>query len=126
MRGAFAADSPAKTATATGEDSTYQLSAEKMMTDNLFFIGVLFFIFYFILIRPQQKRLKLHQQLMKNLAKGDKVMTGGGIIGSIIKFEGDDIVVVEISPNVRVRVSRSSISEVLNNTAGLGETANDN
>jgi preprotein translocase subunit YajC len=97
-----------------------------MMMDNLFFIGVLFFIFYFILIRPQQKRLRAHQEMMKALAKGDKVMTAGGIIGTIIKFEGDDIAVVEIAQNVRVRVSRATITEVLTNTPGLGETANDN
>lgn len=126
MRDAFAA-APVTTGTAaTGDDGAYQLSAEKMMTDNLFFIGVLFFIFYFILIRPQQKRLKQHQELMKNLAKGDKVLTGGGLIGTIIKFEGDDIAVIEIAPNVRVRISRSSVAEVLTNIPGVGETANDN
>ena len=128
MFDAFAADTTTAgtTAPATSEDPAYQLSAEKMMMDNLFFIGVLFFIFYFILIRPQQKRLKVHQEMMKSLAKGDKVMTGGGIIGTIIKFDGDDIVIVEIAPNVRVRVSRVSITETMNNVPNLGETANDN
>ena len=129
MFDAFAADTTTagNTAAETGtEAGTYELSAEKMMMDNLFFIGVLFFIFYFILIRPQQKRVRIHQAMMKALAKGDKVMTGGGIIGTIIKFEGDDLAVVEIAQNVRVRVSRSTITEVLTNTPGLGETANDN
>lgn len=123
---AFAADTKTGTATTTGDDTIHELSAEKMMMDNLFFIGVLFFIFYFILIRPQQKRLKLHQEMMKALAKGDRVMTGGGILGTIIKFEGDEIVVVEVAPSVRVRVSRASIAEVMNNAPALGETANDN
>jgi preprotein translocase subunit YajC len=115
----------AQTTTDTGDNTHYELSAEKMMMDNLFFIGVLFFIFYFILIRPQQKRLKLHQEMMKGLQKGDRVVTGGGIIGTITKLEGEDIAVVEIAPSVRVRVSRASITEVMTG-APLGETANDN
>ncbi|MBY0408124.1 MAG: preprotein translocase subunit YajC, partial [Rickettsiales bacterium] len=88
-----------ETGTAEGE-APYQLSAEKMMMDNLFILGMLFFIFYFILIRPQQKRLKIHRDMMKGLAKGNKIITSGGIIGTIIKFEGDDIVVVEVAQGV--------------------------
>ncbi len=95
-----------------------------MMQDNLLLLGLIFFIFYFLLIRPHQKRLKLHQQMMKSLEKGNKVLTSGGLIGSIIKFEGDDIVVLEIAQGVRVRVSRASISEVLGDK--VGEIANDN
>ncbi len=123
MSAAFATDTT--TGTATAEPSPYELSAEKMMMDNLFFIGVLFFIFYFILIRPQQKRIRQHQEMMKALAKGDKVLTTGGLLGTIIKFEGDDVLIVEIAPNVRVRVAKNAVSEVVN-TPGLGETANDN
>lgn len=112
------------TATAT-EEAPYQLSAEKMMMDNLFILGMLFFIFYFILIRPQQKRLKMHRDMMKSLAKGNKVMTTGGIIGTITKFEGDDIAVVEIAQGIKIRMARSAISEVLNEKSP-GESANDN
>ncbi|NBO19055.1 MAG: preprotein translocase subunit YajC [Proteobacteria bacterium] len=108
----------------TGEETPYQLSAEKMMMDNLFILGMLFFIFYFLLIRPQQKRLKMHQEMMKTLQKGNKIMSTGGIIGTIIKFEGDDIVVVEVAQNVRVRMARSAISEVLSDKST--ESANDN
>jgi len=107
------------------EEAPYELSAGKMMQDNLLILGLLFFIFYFVLIRPQQKRVKQHQDLMKGLQKGNKVVTGGGIIGIITKLEGDDIAVVEIAPNVRVRVSRDSITEVLSDKA-VGESANDN
>jgi preprotein translocase subunit YajC len=115
--------------TATGQAGTpvpYELSAEKMMMDNLFVLALLFFIFYFLLIRPQQRRLRRHQDLMKSLQKNQKVITSGGIIGTIQKFEGDDVVVIEIAANVKVRVARSAISEVMEKTAGLGETANDN
>jgi preprotein translocase subunit YajC len=101
------------------------LSAEKMMTDNLMILGLLFFIFYFILIRPQQKKLKAHQAMLKSLSKGNRVMTSGGIIGTVIKFDGDDIVIVEIAQGIKVRVARSAISDIVNATS-TGESANDN
>jgi preprotein translocase subunit YajC len=121
-----AADSTTTATTETGTPAPYELSGEKMMQDNLLILGLLFFIFYFLLIRPQQKRVNAHKALMKSLAKGNKVITGGGIIGSIIKFEGEDIVIVEIAQGVRVRLARSSISEVLGDKTVLGESANDN
>lgn len=109
----------------TGEEVPYQLSAEKMMMDNLFILGMLFFIFYFMLIRPQQKRLKIHKEMMAKLQKGNKIMTTGGIIGTIIKFEGEDVVVVEVSQGVRVRIAKAAISEVMSDK-GAAESANDN
>jgi len=115
------------TTTSTGTPEVpYDLSADKMMKDNLLILGLLFFIFYFILIRPQQKRLKMHNTMMKGLAKGNKVITGGGIIGTIIGFDGDDVALVEIAQGVKVRVSRASISEVLDEKPGAGKSANDN
>jgi len=118
---------PATTSqTAPADQVPYELSGEKMMTDNLLVLGLLFFIFYFILIRPQQKRVKEHQNMMKSLAKGNRVITSGGLIGVIAKFEGDEIVVLEVAPNTKVRVTRQSIAEVRDNSVGIGETANDN
>ena len=102
------------------------LSADKMLRDNFLLLGALFFIFYFVLIKPQQKRVKLHQAMMKALKKGDKVLTSGGIIGTIIKFEGDEVVVLEIAQSVRVRVAKSAISEVTTDKTSGGESANDN
>ena len=109
------AEAPKATATTTQDSAAvpYELSAEKMMQDNLLILGLLFFIFYFLLIRPQQKRLKKHQEMMKNLTKGDKIVTGGGIIGTISKLEEGDIVVVDIAQDVSVRITRASVSEVL-------------
>jgi preprotein translocase subunit YajC len=115
----------ATTATGTPADAApYELSAEKMMMDNLMILVMLFGIFYFILIRPQQKRVRMHQEMMKNLQKGNKVMTTGGIIGTIVKFEGDDVAVVEIAQNVKVRIARGSVSEVLDDKSS--DVANDN
>ena len=130
MSEAFAADSaPAKDAVTqvpADQQVPPELSAEKMMQDNLLLLGVIFFIFYFLLIRPHQNRLNMHQAMMKTLAKGNKVLTSGGIIGSIIKFEGDEVVVVEVSQGIRIRVSRASISEVLSDKTPAGDNANDN
>jgi preprotein translocase subunit YajC len=113
------------TSETASEPTPYELSPEKMMMDNLFILGMLFFIFYFILIRPQQKRLKIQRDLMKSLQKGNKVMTVGGIIGTITKFEGDDVVVVEVAQGVKLRLARSAVTEIVSDKS-TGETANDN
>lgn len=105
-------------------ETPYELTAEKMMMDNLLILGMLFFIFYFILIRPQQKRLKAHKSMLSELKKGSKIMTSGGLIGSITKFDGDDVVIVEIAPDTKVKIARSAITDVVGNTAG--KSANDN
>ena len=64
--------------------------------------------------------------MIKSLQKGSKVITGGGIIGTIIKFDGDEVVVVEIAQGVRVRVAKSSITEVAGEKIASGDIANDN
>lgn len=111
--------------TAEGSKVPYELSAEKMMMDNLVILGMLFFIFYFILIRPQQRRLKAAQKMLKELQKGNKVITSGGLIGVISKFEGDDVVSLEVAQGVKVRVARSAITDVVSESAS-GAIANDN
>ncbi len=123
---ALAADPVATTAATEQLPVDSSLSPEKMMVDNLMLLAALFAIFYFILLRPQQKRIKAHQEMVKSLAKGQKVITSGGIIGTISKVESDNVVVVEVAQGVRVRVSRSSISEVLTGDAAAGDIANDN
>ena len=70
-------------------------------------------IFYFLLWRPQQKKMKNHREMLGGLKRGDRVITGGGIIGRIARVEGDNELIVEIAPEVRVRVIRSTVSEVM-------------
>lgn len=79
-------------------------------------------IFYFLLIRPQQKRMKEHKAMVDGLRRGDTVVTSGGMIGKITKV-ADDEVSVEVAPNVSIRVLRHTIGEV----RGKGEpvVAND-
>lgn len=74
---------------------------------------VVFVLLYLLVIRPQQKRIKTHQMMVKNLKRGDKVVTSGGIMGTISKVTEDDIVDVEIANEVVVKISKSSISDLV-------------
>ena len=73
---------------------------------------LMFAIFYFLLIRPQQKKAKIHKQMLSSVKKGDKVVSSGGLHGVITGIT-DDVVTMEIAPKVRVKVSRSSIAGIL-------------
>jgi preprotein translocase subunit YajC len=94
-----------------------------------FFISLLpliliFAIFYFLLIRPQQKRMKAHREMLAALRRGDRVMTNGGLIGSISRLdENDNTVMLEVAPNVKVKVARTSIAETLSRTEPVGGEA---
>ncbi|CAA7613832.1 preprotein translocase subunit YajC [Magnetospirillum sp. SS-4] len=77
---------------------------------------LIFVVFYFLLIRPQQKRMKQHKEMLNQLRRGDRVVTAGGIIGTINKLVSDTEATVEIAEGVRVRVLRSTITEVLSKT----------
>jgi preprotein translocase subunit YajC len=74
---------------------------------------LIFVIFYFLLIRPQQKRAKEHKQMVESLKRGDQVVTGGGILGKVTRVKEGDEIEVEIAENTRVRVYRSTIQAVL-------------
>jgi preprotein translocase subunit YajC len=75
---------------------------------------LIFVIFYFLLIRPQQKKAKQHQEMLGKLKKNDDVMTSGGIYGKVISL-ADNVVTLEVAPNVRIRVNRPQISTVITN-----------
>ncbi len=85
------------------------------MWDLVIQIGLIVAIFYFLLIRPQQKRAKEHQQVLGNLKRDDDVVTSGGIFGKITNLT-DDVVTLEVAQNVRIKVQRSQV-------AGLKKTA---
>lgn len=70
---------------------------------------IMFAIFYFLLIRPQQKKAKLHREMISSLKKGDKVVSSGGLHGVVTGLT-DDLVTMEIAPKVRVKVTRGSIA----------------
>tara|TARA_Y100000816_G_C25723927_1_gene381584 strand:- start:260 stop:544 length:285 start_codon:yes stop_codon:yes gene_type:complete len=74
---------------------------------------LIFVIFYFFLIRPQQKRVKEHKEMVKNLKRGDEVITSGGIIGKVDRVFEDDRIELEISEGVKVQVIRNTVQSHL-------------
>ena len=74
---------------------------------------LIFVIFYFFLIRPQQKKVKEHKMMVSALKRGDEVITSGGIVGKIERVLGDDKVDISISENVTVQVVQSTIQSLL-------------
>ena len=77
---------------------------------------LIFVVFYFLLIRPQQKKMKQHRETLSAIRRGDKVVTGGGIQGSVTKVDNDHEVTVEIAKDVKVKVRRDLISAVVSKT----------
>ncbi|MGB8621813.1 MAG: preprotein translocase subunit YajC [Paracoccaceae bacterium] len=77
---------------------------------------LIFAIMYFLLIRPQQKKVKDHKAMVAALRRGDQVVTQGGVIGKVSKVKDDNEVEVEIADGVKVRVVRATIAQVLNKT----------
>ena len=73
---------------------------------------LIFVIMYFLILRPQQKRAKQHQEMVKNLRRGDTVVTSGGLVGKVTKVVDDEQIEVEIADDVRVRQMRQMIAEV--------------
>lgn len=74
---------------------------------------LIFVVFYFLLIRPQQKKAKAHREMISGLRRGDRVVTSGGIVGQVQRVIGDTELSVEIAEGVRVRVMRSMIAELV-------------
>ncbi|MFD1701389.1 preprotein translocase subunit YajC [Methylopila henanensis] len=73
---------------------------------------LIFVIMYFLILRPQQRRVKAHQEMIKNVRRGDTVVTSGGLIAKVTKVVDDGEVQIEIADNVRARLSRGMIAEV--------------
>ena len=73
---------------------------------------LIFVIMYFLILRPQQKRQKAHQDMVKNVRRGDTVITNGGLVGKVTKVIDDDQVEVELADDVRVRQMRSMLADV--------------
>tara|TARA_A100001011_G_scaffold382748_1_gene453010 strand:- start:456 stop:740 length:285 start_codon:yes stop_codon:yes gene_type:complete len=74
---------------------------------------LIFVIFYFFLIRPQQKRVKDHKLMVESLKRGDEVITSGGIIGTVERVMEDDRIEVNLADNVKVEIIRSTITSLL-------------
>lgn len=79
-------------------------------------IILIFAVFYFLLIRPQQKKAKMHRETLGAIRRGDKIITGGGIIGTVTKVLNDDELAVEIAEGIKVKVQRGLVSQVISKT----------
>jgi preprotein translocase subunit YajC len=87
------------------------LGGDNMLVSLLPFV-LIFVIMYFLILRPQQKRVKQHQEMVKNVRKGDTVINSGGTIGRVTKVIDDEQIEVEIADGTRVRQMRQMIAEV--------------
>ena len=79
---------------------------------GIWMIALIFVIFYFLLIRPQQKKQKEHQNLLESLRKGDRVVTSGGIYGTVVGVK-ENIVVLKIAENVKIEIAKSAVSAIV-------------
>ncbi|MBZ0122840.1 MAG: preprotein translocase subunit YajC [Roseovarius sp.] len=77
---------------------------------------LIFAIMYFLLIRPQQKKMKDHKAMVGALRRGDQVITQGGLIGKVVKVKDEDEIEVELAQGVKVRVVKSTVAQVLSKT----------
>ena len=75
-------------------------------------ILLMFVIFYLLLLRPQQQRVKAHREMVTNIRRGDTVVTAGGIVGKVTKVRDDSEIEVEIADNTRVRIIKGTVTEV--------------
>jgi preprotein translocase subunit YajC len=73
---------------------------------------LIFVIMYFLILRPQQKRVKQHQDMVKNVRRGDTVVTNGGLVGKVTKVIDDDQIEIEIADDVRIRQMRQMVADV--------------
>ena len=85
------------------------------LMSNIILFGSIILIFYFMIIRPQQKRQKERQKLLESMKKGDKVITSGGMYGTIAGLD-DKTVLVQIADNVKVKLDRGSIASIISET----------
>ena len=90
---------------------TSPFGGSDMLTSLLPFV-LIFVIMYFLILRPQQKRQKDHQELIKNVRRGDTVITSGGLVGKVTKVVDEEMIEVELAEGVRVRQVKSMLSGV--------------
>jgi preprotein translocase subunit YajC len=80
---------------------------------QLFPLVLIFIVFYFLLIRPQQSKMKQQREMLSGVKRGDRVVTGGGIIGLVTKVIGDNELQVELAEGVRVRIIKQTITDIV-------------
>ena len=86
---------------------------------------LIFVVFYFLLIRPQQKKAKKHREMLTEIHRGDRIVTSGGLIGTVTRMIGDGELALEIADGVKVRIVRGMVSDVLSKGRGRGKQADE-
>lgn len=109
-------------ATAFAQDAAAPAAGGGFDLISLLPLILIFVVFYFLLIRPQQKKVKEHKAMVANVRRGDRVVMQGGIVGLVTKIISDTEMQLEISEGVRVRAMRASISDVLTRSTPGGES----
>jgi len=92
------------------------------MFSTLIMFALIIFIFYFMILRPQQKKQKEREKMLNDVQKGDKIITVGGVHGTVVGLE-DKTLLVQISDNVKVKLEKSAVSSVVRSTAEVGKTS---
>lgn len=100
--------------------------AQGSMTGTLIQLGLIFVIFYVLLIRPQQKKIKQHEAMLNSIKKGDEVITSGGVYAKVVDDSDAYDLVVEIAEGVKVKVNRATIRELLTEEVKLPKADNKN
>ena len=94
-----------------GEITTAEAGGMESLALNLLPLILLFFFFYFLILRPQNKRMRDHKEMLESLKKGDRVITTGGMIGKIVKIQGNDELLIDFGNDVKATVLRSYVQE---------------
>ena len=105
-------------AQAAGPETATIFGADPMLIAMI----LIFVVFWFLLIRPQQKKMKQHKAMVEALRRGDRVVTGGGMIGTVAKVTSDTEVMVDLAEGVRVRVLKHTVQDVLAKTEPAKES----
>ncbi len=85
---------------------------------------LILFVLYIFLIRPQQKKMDSQIAMVKALKKGDRIVTSGGIIGTIAKLEGEDYLMVEVARDIHLKILRNTVSNLIDDSPAAKATAN--
>jgi len=101
-------------------------AAQPGLFQSMMPLVLIFAVFYFLLIRPQQKKQKMHKEMLGTIRRGDRIVTGGGILGTVVKVMSDSELKVEIADGVKVRVDRGLVSSVIAKPEAADNVTQDN
>ena len=104
---------PGGTGTGTGTPGAAGQGGGTDILMSILPLILIFVVFYFLLIRPQQRKQRAQREMLQQVKRGDDIVTTGGMIGTVVKVDRDDNLLVEVAPNVRIKFMRSAVAEVV-------------